>query len=281
MEKAYITNSTLSSLAWSLEHAEQNISMDMIWRELLFDMLNKVINQQEAKRIHIQKLLIQLKLDEIKVRPKFFNSSLVFSVGPPKFHRDLQCDYMGSDFINYEVPPQIKALGEDKVKEFQVYCESNRAEFDKLIANNRGDVFWARVGIKFGVTGINPEHILRENTGAIETTSLSKEEIRASLESHLCDMLNAEADSDKGPTIKKYKYAPSPAKALSAAGDDEVAKSIVEEFFEQKRKLINYLLDFYRRNAEVDGNILPVAKLMELGVEPCRACYGDNHRLIK
>lgn len=42
MEKAYITNSTLSSLAWSLEHAEQNISMDMIWRELLFDMLRNL-----------------------------------------------------------------------------------------------------------------------------------------------------------------------------------------------------------------------------------------------
>lgn len=266
IDSAYITRHNLKRLSRFWLQPDGDISIDHIFSVIYSQPLSEILNNKEATYLFIQKQLINQKLENIIIKKKHFNPSYIFSVGPPKFHKDKECKYLSADFLNYLVPPEIKALGEEKIKEFQEYCETNKKEFNEKTE----DVFWARINARFRVH-VAPQSIHYENSGVQGVKSMSIEMLQAHINEYISEILSMLKNESRARSLEKFRYAPNLKFAISKISDEKIKKEI-EEFFNLKQDLINSLFELYRRQGQVEEYILPVTLLEACGLEPCKGC---------
>jgi len=266
MDVAYVTRHTYKRLSGAWLQPEGELSVDRIFEFIYEESLAPILNNPEALRLYVQKKMLDKDYQSLQVVKRRFSQQYVFSVSPPKFHKSDQCTYLTADFSNYLVPPAIKALGEDKVAEFQEFCEQTKKEFE----GKSDEVIWTHVGVKFRVT-INPESVLYANSGIQDVAGMTISELQQQIRGTVEDSLRM-IGGDNSRTIKNFRYAPHMQKALSNITNPDV-KSVVEQFFKLKWKLINTLFELYKKQAHADGYVLPVHLLQASGLEPCRGCW--------
>lgn len=271
----FVTNSTLTAVAGQFAHTEK-ISMDTMWLQLVIEGLNNFFNSQEITTIHIRKLLIESRLGLLKQEQKRFNNTEIFGYRAPRFHSKSSCKWLNSNYQNYEIPPQILVLGEKKVREFQLYCEANRAELERLDADNRVDVFWARVGLRFGVTGINPQKINKDNSGTQLADERDMHQLETEIYQLMAELHKLENSPNNSQLVKRLKFSSSYTRALKTSGlldsADEHGLFVLRQLFDTKEKIKRMLVALYSKQAGIATGLLPEEALIQAGVEPCKNC---------
>lgn len=164
---AYVTKYTYTRLSGSLLQPEGRVSVDWMFDFIYEESLAAILNQREAERLYIQKLMLERKYQSLRIKKPTFSPEYIFSVGTPKFHKINACRCLTADFINYLVPPEIEARGPQKVREFQEYC----AQLKKELEGKSDDVFWMRVNAKFHIH-TSPEQVHYENSGVQDVSAM-------------------------------------------------------------------------------------------------------------
>lgn len=231
---AYVTRYTYTRLSGSWLQPEGRVSVDWMFDFIYEESLAAILNQPEAERLYVQKLMLERKYQSLRIKKPTFSPEYIFSVGTPKFHQTNACRCLTADFINYRVPPEIKARGPQKVREFQEFCEQLKKELE----GKSDDVFWARVNARFHIHA-RPEQVHYENSGVSYSGYAD-----CGIAGKIRETVDASQEMQNGKdgfTIKRYRYALHQQKALACISNPEQRK-IVEQFFKLKRQLINLLL---------------------------------------
>lgn len=272
MDVAYVTKYTHSRLAGSFLQKDDGLSLDNLYSILFDEGLAQLLNDKEAMRLYIQKLMIESKFEELEFSPRKFSRKYVFAVGNPKFHKSLECEFLSSDFTNYKVPPEIEVLGPDKVREFQKFCENNKHELQE----KKEEYFWAHVGAAFRVK-INPAKVNYANSGIRDVRGMTISQIESLVTETIKEAVGMVSHPLYGQAVQRVRYAPHREKALAAIGDDG-ARKFVGSFFNLKQNVTNYLFEMYKKQSGADGYVLPVNLLLAADIEPCKACFGGGRR---
>lgn len=266
MELGYITQYNFKRLAGFCVQPEVSLPLEKLFSAIYERNLAEVLNTKEAENLYIQKEMLENRTNHLRTFKQVFSSNYVFAVGVPKFHKDTSCKFLKLPFSNYLVPQEIKQLGDDKIKEFQDFCESTKEEF----RDKREDVFWAHVGAKFRVH-IRPEAILYDNSGVQDVSQFKVDELRNNINSQIDNIVGLANTPDGAVAMKSYRYAPATQRVLSQIHDSEMA-AIVKQYFRAKREIISSLFEMYKKQANVSDCALPVPILRACGLEPCSAC---------
>lgn len=263
---AYVTRYTYTRLSGSWLQPEGRVSLDWMFDFIYEESLAAILNQPEAKRLYVQKLMLEGKLQDLGIRKPKFSPEYVFSVSTPKFHQTNTCRCLTADFINYRVPPEIEARGPQEVREFQEYCEQLRKELE----GKSDDVFWARVNARFHIHA-RPEPVRYENSGVQAIAAMPIAELQKKIREAI-DASQEALNGKDGAVVKNIRYAPSRKKALAHISNPEQIE-IAEQFFKLKWQLVNLLFELYRKQAGAVDYVLPLHLLQASGLEPCRKCW--------
>lgn len=264
---AYVTRSTFNRLAGQNIELITSPPSAAVFSAIFHRSLVEILSTAEALRVYSIKLMVEHQFAMVRVARKYSSRKYVFKVAPPKFHRSETCEYLQSDFFNYQVPPEIKALGEDKIKEFQEFCDANKA----LLRDGDSEKFWLHAGAHFRVKIQNIVEIHYANSGVQELGALTVEELRKRIEELLDEATAILEDRSVGSKIRDVRYAPTKRKAISCLRDPG-AKAPVERLFDLKRQIFDALLEMYMKQAGAKGFVLPEEILSQAGLEPCRGC---------
>lgn len=248
--------------------------------------LRDVLNNDEIVLLYQHKttlaILKQWADSEVKVdanaireglhrRERYFVPQYVMKVNTPRYHAKQECKFLRASFNNFETPPEIAALGPEKVSEFQVFCEEEWPQYkDKPI-----HLFWANVGSHFRVGGINPKavsYVSHEQPESVtdQTEAELIEEIQGG-----CDKLRNHA---RATGLAGYLYAP--AKTLySLSKDPELdadRRQALLEILKLKKAIKMLVFNFHRIELEMPEGLLSDELLEALGFLPCKACCGGH-----
>jgi len=206
--------------------------------------------------------------EDLHRRERYFVPQYVMKVNTPRYHAKQECEFLRASFENFETPPEIAALGPEKVSEFQVFCDKEWPRYkDKPI-----DLFWANVGSQFGVS-INPKAVsYASREGPESVTDQSESELMEEIHRDV-DRLREYA---KSTGLTGHLYAP--AKRLySLTKDPEIDGARRQAFLEllKLKKAIKMLVfNFHRIELEMPEGLLSDEILEALGFLPCKACCG-------
>jgi len=263
---AYVTRYTYTRLSGSWLQPEGRVSLDWMFDFIYEESLAAILNQPEAERLYVQKLMLEGKYQALGIKKSKFSPEYVFSVSTPKFHQTNACRCLTADFINYRVPPEIEARGPQKVREFQEFCEQLKKELE----GKSDDIFWARVNARFHIHA-RPEQVRYKNSGVQNIVAMPIAELQEKIREAI-DVSQEMQNGKDGFTIRRYRYAPHQQKALACISNPE-QKEIVKQFFTLKWQLINLLFELYRKQAGAVDYVLPLHLLQASGLEPCRKCW--------
>ncbi len=263
MDVAYVTRHTFKKLSGTVIEPAEDVSIDAIYSAIYEQSLRSILNRREAKRLYTQKIMIEGKFQSLRVSQKRFDQRYVFSVGLPKFHRTNECKYLTSDFSNVLIPPEVQGLGEEKLKEFQEFCDQNKKKF-----NDSPKAFWDDVSTRFRVQ-VTPQSVLFSNSGVQDVGNMTIEELRQQVNDKLLKSLHL-IDSDNA--VKNVRYASYLKPELAMLNDPEV-KSVVMSFFDLKHQLIDAIFELYKKQVHADSYMLPVDFLKAAGLDSCRGCW--------
>ena len=92
MDSAYLTKYNFQKLAGTSLQFKGDISIDKIYLILYSHSISEILNHKEAKRLYMQKQMLEGNLDSLRIVKKNFNQNYIFSVAPPKFHKNKDCE---------------------------------------------------------------------------------------------------------------------------------------------------------------------------------------------
>lgn len=262
----YVTRHTYMKLAGTYIKPSDQISIDIIFEAIFKKSLASILNKKEALKLYALQQMLAGTISSFASPKKFISNLYVFKINPPKFHYVNDCAFLTSDFKNYLVPPVIKALGPDKVAEFQDYCADVKWDYEEKSA----DIFWAQVGARFHVS-INPQTVEYENSGFQDVAKMTVDHLRAQIDESFSQCLAMLESEDYGKVLNQFKYAPHVDKALHNVSDTKLKES-VREFFKLKRSIVDMLFELYKKESSKLDYILPVDLMTSIGLEACKGC---------
>jgi hypothetical protein len=196
----------------------------------------------------------------------------------PAYHKYTCCPNLQSDFQNFEIPFEIRARGQDAVKEFRLWFESVKY----LLEKSDSDAFVARLLARWGIL-TNPGAINWGNSGWTLWENLTIEEMENRIDGLIKEAGRFYYGSEKNKKIlDKYARRTSLAQKPETIPDndtgygDEELREFLKQYDEQfKKPTKRYLIDYYRLkfNPEIriEGRFLE-----KLGFKPCSNCHSDN-----
>ncbi|MEP6907992.1 MAG: hypothetical protein ABI858_08450 [Pseudoxanthomonas sp.] len=243
--------------------------------------LRDILNSEEIVIMYQQKTTLGLvkqwadsgvKIDaeairaDLAKRERFFVPQYVMKVNTPRYHTKHDCEFLKASFENFETPPEIEQLGQDKISEFQEFC-------DKEWPRYRGDpidIFWAHVGSHFRVS-ISPK----------EVSYMSEEDpesVRDRSASELIEEVHQEAKR-----LRTYAESNGVSNLLYARGQhlysltksyavDVARKQVLVELLKLKKAIKMLVFNFHRIELEMPEGLLSDELLEALGFLPCKAC---------
>lgn len=206
--------------------------------------------------------------DFLQRQERFFVRQYVLKVNTPRYHENQDCEFLKASFENFETPPEIAALGDDKVTEFQEFCDAEWPKFrDKPV-----DLFWAHVGAHFGGLSISPKEISyasRRDSEAVRNIEEAEQKVRKAADDF--------RDYTRSNRLDGYVYAP-PKKIYSYAKDPAMTsarRQVFLEFLKLKKAIKILVFNFYRVELDIPEGLLSAELLEALGFLPCKACCGN------
>lgn len=267
MNRAYVTRHTFTMLAATCVKPNKKIAMLSVYEQIFAIDLRALLNHYEATNLLLLKKMFHGDVDDLDIEKRKSSRNYAFKVGPPKYHKDGGCDFLKSDFSNYLVPPEIKVLGDEKVREFQEFCEAHKKEFQ----DKEPDLFWNRVSIRFKVH-LQPQPVNYLNSGIQDLKLMSLDELKKHIADKITSAISMIEDEKGGGIVKSHRFAPKIKKKTETIKNERDRDKLLR-FAEIKNNIISAITEFYKKDVDADGYILPVALLEAAGLERCKACW--------
>lgn len=206
--------------------------------------------------------------DFLQRQERFFVRQYVLKVNTPRYHANQDCEFLKASFENFETPPEIAVLGDDKVSEFQEFCDSEWPAFKDKPVN----VFWAHVGAHFGGLPISPKEISytsRDGSEGVQNIEDLEHEIRRAAEDF--------RDYARSNSLNGYVYAP-PKRLYTYTKDPALTgarRQVFSELLKLKKAIKILVFNFHRVELDMPEGLLSGELLEALGFLPCKACCGN------
>lgn len=208
--------------------------------------------------------------ERLHARERYFVPQYALKVSTPRYHATLDCGFLKSTFENIETPPEIKRQGDDKIREFQIFCDKEWPQYkDKSI-----DKFWALVGSQFHISS-DPRQVSYDSSeGPRGVDDLSEADIEVRIHG-TADRLRAHVGSTG---LNGYLYAPPKTLySLSRSPDVEPARrSALSELLKLKKAIKMLVFNFHRIELDMPEGLLSDELLEALGFLPCKACCSSR-----
>ena len=246
---------------FSLRHVLNNDEIILLYKNKTT--LN-VLKQWANSGVKIDAEKIRMDLQR---RERYFVPQYVMKVNTPRYHANQNCEFLQASFENFETPPQIAALGPEKISEFQNFCDKEWPRYKSKPI----DVFWAHIGSHFKIKDLDPKKIsLESQEGPLNIQNQSEEE--------LIDGINRKVEflhsHVKSTGITGHLHAP--AKTLYSFTKDprvDVARrQAFVELLKLKKAIKMLVFNFHRIELDMPEGLLSDELLEALGFLPCKAC---------
>ena len=205
---------------------------------------------------------------DLERRGRYFDPQFVMKVNTPRYHAKLECEFLRAKFENFETPPEIAQLGDDKVIEFQEFCDREWPQY----RSRPIDIFWAHVGAHFRVP-IAPKAVSYASMEAPKGVGdLSETEMAIDRKA---DSLREYADSNG---LRWYLHA-RPKKLYDLSEDaklDETRRKAFKELLKLKKAIKMLVFNAHRIELEMPEGLLSDELLHALGFLPCKACCAER-----
>lgn len=204
----------------------------------------------------------------------------VYPENKPSYHKDNTCPRLQSNFINFEIPVEIRERGEEDVKKFRVWF----AEHKGLLETDLKD-FIFKLQARFLITReINPKSIDYSNSGSEEVKNYNVQDLENQIDEILREAGRFyNANPDKQQIIKRFgkltflAYVHGNIYSNDSGLNDDELKDFLRMYDEKFKKPVkDLLIEYYRllHNPEMtfSGTLLD-----KLNFRPCGHCMNDNH----
>lgn len=174
-----------------------------------------------------------------------------------KYHYSRSCEYSTKDYLNFEIPEEVKTKGLKEIERFKKFSEEH-----KSILYSDEALFLKKIEAAFFLKNV-PKRINYPNSGVSKFSGLSLAEMENAIDSHIEE---ARVFYDNNPSVKNYNYAHS-----GFLGRVELSKDDEKwhNFFKRDLKL---KLKEYIQKRDADEFALKKDFLDSLGFEGCKAC---------
>lgn len=250
---------------FSLRHVLNNDEIMLLYKnKTTLNILKKWANS--GVKIDAEKIRMDLQR-----RERYFVPQYVMKVNTPRYHANQDCEFLQASFDNFETPPEIAALGPEKISEFQAFCDKEWPRYK----NNKIDVFWAHVGSHFNMPEINPKEVsLSSHEGPMNVQDESETDLLAGIHRHI-EYLHNHAISTG---ITGHLYAP--AKTLYSFTKDPrvdlARRQALIELLKLKKAIKMLVFNFHRIELDMPEGLLSDELLEALGFLPCKACCPEH-----
>lgn len=235
--------------------------------------------KEEYRLLLIQKLFQNMNvfiLEYYTKAAKHGNRNYVIPTHSPAYHNNRDCEYLNSDFINYEIPNEIMEKDENIIERFREWFLKN----DSLL-KEKPELFETRMQAEFRIS-TKLKQIIIENSGVIEKRNYDLNELEIKID----EILNAtqkyfdDADSKKKYVINKYQkwtglgYIKEKLNNNDTGFTDEAINNFLRKYdLKFKRPVKELLVEYYRVKYNKDL-IFEGPLLTQLGFHPCMDCYS-------
>ncbi|MYZ52450.1 hypothetical protein [Malikia spinosa] len=189
------------------------------------------------------------------------NKKFVYVSRNPSYHYDINCKNLSSDFVNFEIPEEIKARGDHEIYLFREFYKKN-----SHLLKEKNDIFIMRLKIEFKLEN-PPSRVEFDNSGRQEINNIDLNELEKQIDELI---INAEkyrnTDKETKEIIEKYGYGTHKRKETQTKGSPlyewhhtykSGIKELIKEYFRVK----------FNPNLSFEGKLLD-----ELGFKPCAHC---------
>lgn len=209
----YITESNFKSIAKACPADTYDLKyIENLYKSEIYTLLCK----QEKNVLAAIKVAIEsykdyddfIKLVKFNEKPKPLenrdvNTRLIYLKNTPAYHKNKDCPYLNSNYINYNIPIEIPAT---KIVEYRKFF----LEKISLYENNRS-AFYAQAGAKFNVIIQNIKEFHATNSGIEQILDFDLEPEGLLLNQIYalgCEMLQYRSSNEEiNKTIRKYGHA--------------------------------------------------------------------------
>jgi hypothetical protein len=204
--------------------------------------------------------------------------TMVYEGQKPAYHKSAECEFLHSDYENFEIPDEIRTEGKDKVIEFRLWFEGVRH-----LLEDKPDAFVARLQARWGLlTNVNA--ILRGNSGAIDIENITIGALENRIDQRLRNAAKFYYKSEMTQTVLRrlsqftfLAYRDDPIGINRTGYDDDKVKRLLKYYDRTfKLPLKKDLVEYYRLKLnpkiEMEGTYLK-----NLGFKPCGHCYSHRY----
>ncbi|MES2806258.1 MAG: hypothetical protein V4652_11890 [Bacteroidota bacterium] len=300
---AYLTKYNLSKLCQKLQ-TKNEISLDMFLEHIYEDKeISYILNKREIEYLFVYKMLLD---DENKFILEYYNEvpekedtkNMVFSKGGKmKYHLSDSCNLLKKDFLDFNIPEDIKSIGDIAVEEYREWFRSNNfaekfksKEIDK---NYIIRAFNLKYPKKYDIKIIEENSFLL----TVEIPNSSNEFIKTEFDlvefkKNLNDLKLIWQNTFQckvSRTFSKFKY-------LLAKSDAEIIEKMGEIFSEKfvenygienlknkfqisknlTYKILDLLLDYIKWSYNFENKEFENITLEKFGLECCYSCKSEN-----
>ena len=271
LENLFITNANLKKLA-SIIVPPLNKKTEDIFQDLPSKKIINLYNSNELQQFVTQELLVSGSIINIELKENgYYSQNFIFKLSSPKFHSTHKCNFMKSDFINYEIPLEISNLGAEKISEFQVFCNEQLKDYNDPEVMFNSQAFWTRVTVKFKTGKISIPPLKFNNSGYSEVENLSELGLKELINRLLDELTELIGNGQYSSLLKRKRYSPSLKKALLGV-NYENEQAAINDFFEKKILLSNIFFNYFLKKNGKTAIDLPQSILAKAGFAPCKAC---------
>lgn len=264
-EKYHITLSSYKSLTYHFHVIVNDVTVALCQQNYNNDKLRDLLNDDDIKLLWMTKVLFdESKKDFIeKSRLKTLNMNLLFDTNTtPKYHKNSDCESLRNNYINFEVPPEIKFRGDSEILRLKKFANEHK----ELLREDESK-FIEKLTAQFFL--VNPPKKLEYvNSGRYEFSKLSVEEVYTKsieLTKKAVDLMN------NNRTVYDKRYKP----ARLSKNDSEELTYWLKDL---KPKLMEALYQYGIKKFGPSDFSFEKSFLERFGFEPCRLCLKEKHQ---
>ncbi|SFT14403.1 hypothetical protein SAMN05660206_1157 [Sphingobacterium wenxiniae] len=204
----------------------------------------------------------------------------VYPENQPAYHKDNTCPRLQSNFINFEIPEEVREKGENEIKRFRAFF----AEHKHLLESNI-KAFIEKMQARFFITReINPKSIDYSNSGNEQVKNYSVQDLENEIDEILRQAGKFYTDNpDKQEIIKRFgkmtflAYVHGDIYKNDTGLNDSDLKEFLRAYDEKFKKPVkNFLVEYYRLLHNPDMTFTDTL-LDKLGFRKCGHCLGENY----
>lgn len=261
-KRVYITNNSASILKDA--YAQLFIALNDELKNSIYKVnLSWILSDIEFKYLFIELLIFDknpfFTLDPMVLKKKDVGH-VFFSDTPPKYHFDFGCEFLKSNYLNLQIPPEINERGSDWVAKFREFSEENKSIFEE-----NQERFLNMLEARFNLKN-RPAKVNFINSGRSDFAELDVDKMEERIDRHLAD---SKSFMEANPKIKNLNYA-----SAAKINQRTIIDPLDKEWHSFYKKELKSMLRYYLRKKADPELSYSRSFLDSLGFEGCKACGG-------